>query len=147
MCILNNCHNKAKYGEYCYKHRRNHLVDKDRIIIERWTNKCSDYLKDDIIHHLKLSYLYGSKLINKSKKELFILLSEKINTLQIYGVKDVQKIISIQKKFKYKKQGKLNKLRGSGLLNKRLSNNDNDFFTYDSRDEIDDKYYFSYKDE
>ena len=34
-----------------------------------------------------------------------------------------------------------------GFLNKQLSNNDSDFFTYDSRDEIDDKYYFSYKDE
>ena len=62
-------------------------------------------------------------------------------------MKDIQKIILLQKKIKDRGVNKLNLLRGEGFLNKKLSNNDTDFFTYDSRDEIDDKYYFSYKDE
>ena len=99
MCIFTNCHNKDKYGEYCYKHRREYLLDKDtiRIILERWTNKCSDYLKDDILTTLNHLGSFPNKL---SKKELFIILSEKINTLQVYDEKDVQKIISIQKMLK-----------------------------------------------
>ena len=52
MCIVNNCNNKDKYGEYCYKHRREYLVKENRIIVERWTNKCSDYLKKDILFTL-----------------------------------------------------------------------------------------------
>ena len=146
MCILNNCHNKDKYGEYCYKHRRIYLVDitTNRIILERWTNKCSDYLKDDILTTLNIMGCWPDKL---PKKELFTLLVDKINSLQTYGEKDIQKIILIQKLIRNKKKEQLNKLRGEGFSNKSLSNNDSDFFTYDSRDEIDEKYYFSYKDE
>ena len=54
MCILDGCNHKKKYGEYCYKHRRNFLIDNTKhpskaIRIDRWTNKCSDYLRKDII--------------------------------------------------------------------------------------------------
>ena len=146
MCIFTNCHNKDKYGEYCYKHRREYLVDKDtnRIILERWTNKCSDYLKEDILTTLNHLGSFPNKL---PKKDLFILLVDKINPLQTYSEKDIQKIVLIQTLVRNKHTEKLNKLRGEGFSNKSLSNNDSDFFTYDSRDEIDEKYYFSYKDE
>ena len=146
MCIFSHCNNKDKYGEYCYKHRRNYLIDSDtnRIIIERWTNKCSDYLKDDILKNL---HAFGYWPTENNKKQLFILLSEKINALQTYNEKDLQNIIYIQKIIKDKGLQKLNKLRGPGFLNKTLSNNESDFFTYDSREEIENKYYFSYKDE
>ena len=96
MCIFSHCNNKDKYGEYCYKHRRNYLIDSytNRIIIERWTNKCSDYLKDDILKNL---HAFGYWPTENNKKQLFILLSEKINALQTYNEKDLQKIIYIQK--------------------------------------------------
>ena len=155
MCILNGCNYKEKYGEYCYKHRRNYLIDSskqsfNRIIVNRWTNKCSDYLKKDIIENMYDSgYLVGQNYVlsQKSKQELFILLASKINSLKKYNEKDIQRIIQLQTNIKNKKNNQLNQLRGEGFLNKSLSNNDTDFFTYDSRDEIEDKYYFSYKDE
>ena len=158
MCILDGCNYKEKYGEYCYKHRRNYLIDSSKhpsktIRVDRWTNKCSDYLKKDILDNLcDKCYLNGPEyngiiLADKRKQELFLLLTNKINSLKKYDEKDIQRIIQLQKKIKDRGVNKLNLLRGEGFLNKKLSNNDTDFFTYDSRDEIDDKYYFSYKDE
>ena len=158
MCILDGCNYKEKYGEYCYKHRRNYLIDSSKhpsktIIVDRWTNKCSDYLKKDILDNLcDKCYLNEHKyddiiLSNKNKQELFLLLTNKINSLKKYNEKDIQRIIQLQKNIKNKKENSFNQLRGEGFLNKSVSNNDSDFFTYDSRDEIDDKYYFSYKDE
>ena len=38
-------------------------------------------------------------------------------------------------------------IRGEGFLNKELCNNKEDFFTYENVDEIDNKYFFSYKDD
>ena len=166
MCILDGCNYKGKYGEYCYKHRRNYLIDSSKhpsktIIVDRWTNKCSDYLKKDILENLYDSgapqvalaagcYLALGQnyvLSQKSKQELFLLLASKINSLKKYNEKDIQRIIQLQKNIKNKKENVLNQLRGKGFLNKSLSNNDTDFFTYDTRDEIEDRYYFSYKDE
>ena len=37
-------------------------------------------------------------------------------------------------------------LRGMGVLNRGICNNDEDFYTYDPKNEIEDKYFFSYKD-
>ena len=94
MCILDGCNYKEKYGEYCYKHRRNYLIDSNnptsnKIIVDRWTNKCSDYLKQDIIHNLRdPSYFCNGGtndsliLVEKSKQELFLLLTKKINSLK-----------------------------------------------------------------
>ena len=146
MCIVNNCNNKDKYGEYCYKHRREYLVKENRIIVERWTNKCSDYLKKDILFTLdSFNISYETPIPNKDN--LFLLLTDEINNLKKYNEKDIQKIIRLQKKVKRKKENVLDSLRGPGFLNKILSNNDTDFFTYETRDEIEDKYYFSYQDE
>ena len=159
MCILDGCNYKEKYGEYCYKHRRNYLIDSNnptsnKIIVDRWTNKCSDYLKQDIIHNLRDPSYFCNEgtndsliLVEKSKQELFLLLTKKINSLKKYNEKDIQRIIKIQNKIRNKKCNQTDKLRGEGFIDKSLSNNDTDFFTYDSRDEIDNKYYFSYKDE
>ena len=62
MCIVNNCNNKDKYGEYCYKHRREYLVDKDtnRIILERWTNKCSDYFHSTNLIRISFYSLFSN---------------------------------------------------------------------------------------
>lgn len=161
MCILEGCNYKGKYGEYCYKHRRNYLIDSNNptsktIILNRWTNKCSDYLKQDIIDNLRDSGYFCKEcttehnstiLSEKSKQELFLLLTNKINSLKKYNEKDIQRIIKLQDKIRNKKKDNLHQLRGEGYFNKSLSNNDTDFFTYDSRDEINNKYYFSYKDE
>jgi hypothetical protein len=147
MCKISDCNNKNKYGEYCYKHRRDYLVNEEdsKINIERWTNKCSDYLKKDILSTL---HSYNIKCDSKlDKKILFKKLTDKINTLKKYDKNDIKKIIKIQKLVKEKKKNGCDYLRGEGFLNKTKTNNDTDFFTYETRDEIEDKYYFSYTDE
>ena len=147
MCIFNNCHNKNKYGEYCYKHRKNYLCNENIIIYERFTNKESDYLKKDIIQTIEeINYPNYKEVRSKKKDEIFNLLIKTFQTFQKYNEKDMQRIIQLQRNIKNKINNQLNQLRGEGFLNKSLSNNDTDFFTYETRDEIEDKYYFSYKD-
>ena len=147
MCIITDCQNKAKYGEYCTKHKRNYLVSENIIIRERFTNKSSDYLKNHIIQTLKKS-IRNYKLIKNKKKEVFFQeLKTYYQKLQTYGNDDINKIKILQLIYRYYKSIKVNKLRGEGFLNKEKSNNETDFFTYETRDEIKDKYYFSYKDE
>ncbi len=154
MCKKEDCsgkENNIKYGGYCYKHRRFHLIETGtkRIKLENWTGKCSDYLKEDIIH----SILYFTKKLpidqgcpTWDKKDLFLLLSEEIKKLKKYDSDDIKKIIKIQGKFKSRRSDILNNLRGEGYKDKNKCNNENDFFTYDSISEIEDKYFFSYKD-
>ena len=152
--------NNKKFGGYCYKHRRKYLMDDDyrkhscpMIIFDHWTNKCSDYLRTDIISYLRDNwYLYesqynGINLTDKSKQELFILLASKMNSLKKYDEKDIQRIIQLQIKIKNKKTNLLNRLRGEGYKDKIKCNNESDFYTYDLLSEMDGKYFFSYKDD
>ena len=56
------CSKKNKYGDYCCKHKRNHLIQNDFIIFNNFTNKPSDYLKDDIVK--TLNFIEGSDIYN-----------------------------------------------------------------------------------
>ena len=141
-CCL--CQNKKviKYGNYCNKHKKYHLIKDDLINYSHFTKSSSDYLKGDIYKTLKKMKI---PVYNKWKKNyLFELLSEEYAKLEKYN-EDIGSIIMIQNKIKNKSNG-LDKLRGEGFNNKTLCNNDNDFFTFDSYDEINKKYFFSYKD-
>jgi len=145
MCILSDCQNKDKYGEFCYKHRRLTLVENNNISFSRFTNKEKDYLKGDINNTIKTLQNTGTYKIPiplpKKKQELFVLLSQIIQGFQIYDEKDLLKIKNIQTKFRDNQKTIVDNLRGDGFVNKTLSNNDTDFFTYETRDEIADKYY------
>jgi hypothetical protein len=147
MCIITECQNKAKYGEYCTKHKRNYLVSDNIIIRERFTNKSGDYLKNDIIKTLQTSI--KNYKIDKTKKKLYFF--EELKThyqgLKNYGNNEIEMIKRIQSIYRKHTNEKRNKLRGEGFKNKDTSNNDTDFFTYETMNEIDDKYYFSYKDD
>ena len=137
------CKNKKKYGDFCYKHRSLFLINNNKIIFDNFTGKCGDYLKKDIINTLNSG---NSKELNKLKKgELFQRLQEYFQILNYYK-KNETKIITIQKGFKgFLKKYNLS-LRGEGFYNKLLCNNDIDFFSYETINEIEDKYFFSYKD-
>lgn len=148
MCLLENCEstiNISKYGGYCKKHRRHYLCDKNNIIIyERFTGQESDYLKNDIIKTLK--QINGSPPLYEKWKKIYLynILKENLDILNKYS-KDIHTINSIQKKIK-RKPTEINKLRGEGFFNKKLCNNETDFFTFDCMDDIEEKYFFSYKD-
>lgn len=60
--------------------------------------------------------------------------------------KHEEKIIKLQSCIKGYSQRKKTLSRGPGFLNKLLCNNDEDFFTFEHKNDIDDTYFFSYKD-
>jgi len=142
MCLK--CNHKNKYGEYCYKHRRDFLCDEDDIIIHKnFTKKENDYLKKDIITTLKKLNI---SVTTGSKHELFIILLNVYLKLQEYQ-KNINQIIYIQNEYRSKRNKKFNILRGEGYNDRKKCNNEMDFYTYETYDEINDKYFFSYIDD
>ena len=49
--LENTCKFKPKYGCYCYKHRRNHLIKDNMINIDNFTGLSKDYLKSDLLYY------------------------------------------------------------------------------------------------
>ena len=120
MCeyIHNNsiCGKKKCYGEFCCKHRREYLVQNDFIIINKFTDKSSDYLKDDILS--TLNQIDKKKYQKSLKKDiLFNILSSKINRLNHY-TNNSDKIQKIQFRYKEKYKKRQTLIRGEGFLNK-----------------------------
>jgi len=139
------CCKKNIYGLFCNKHKRNHLINDNIISIDKFTKKNSDYLKNDIIY--TLNYL-DKKKYNKSLKKdiLFNILTEKFKKYDYYN-NYIINIENIQLKLKYK-FNKVNRiLRGEGYIHRDKCNNKEDFFTYETVHEINNKYFFSYKDD
>ena len=149
MCdfVHNNskCGRKKCYGEYCCKHKREHLVQNNFINIHNFTDKPSDYLKNDIISTLNT---LDKKKYNKTLKKdiVFNILSSKISKFKHY-TDNHEYVIMIQRYYKEKYKKLQSVIRGDGFLQKDLCNNKEDFFTYEPVNEIDDKYFFSYKDD
>ena len=96
-CNYLNCKKRKKYGLFCYKHRRNHLVLNNEIIKKRFTGISKDYLKNDILNTLMIIYkdifnnkeklkLYSNILFKQNKNDIII---EKIN--KIYTDKTIIK--------------------------------------------------------
>ena len=149
MCKIEGCGNRLNknYGGYCTSHRRKYLIYDDLIVYERFTGKISDYLKSDII---KTLMYFHPKIISwkKIKKnDLYNTLKALFEEDQTYNYflneDNIKSVRKVQDYFK----NKLNiNLRGEGFNNKGKCHNTTDFFTYDTIDEIDDKYFFSYKD-
>ena len=135
------CSGKNKYGNYCYKHRSCFLCDKDLIILDNFTNKESDYK----VNQLKKTLSKNKISFNNSQKknELFNLYKNFALKLNDY---DIKKLIKIQQLIK-KRHNQINSnLRGPGFLNRKLCNNNEDFFTYDDKETIEDDYFISLKD-
>lgn len=137
----NNCQNKIKYGNYCSKHKRFHLVKDDIISYDNFTNKSSDYLKKDIVNTL----ISLGKNINKNDKKnnLYEELLKSFKILNKYS-QDTNSILKLQKHIK--KKNNLNTLKGIGFFNKNKCNNNEDFFSFEDINEINDRYFFSYQD-
>jgi hypothetical protein len=96
----------------------------------------------DIKKSLKTYKLADSKLFKEKKKVLQQLLFDYFDNLNKY---DVNKVVLIQRNFKkYLNEVKI-KTQGPGILDKSKCSNQEDFYTLDSIDDIEDKYFFSYK--
>ena len=128
------CNSLKKYGNYCNKHKKYHLLDENELIIkDRFTFLSKDYLLRDLTkyYHRRINTQKG-----KHKKQFYF--DEICNYINVLNDYSLDKIIKIQSLFRRKLI--LNNLRTK-------CNNTEDFYTYDPLNEIENKYFFSYKDE
>lgn len=136
ICIISDCKHKKRYGNYCFKHKKLHLTKYNIIIKNKFTYIKSDYLKEDILKTLKEHYNKRNiqKKIDKLKKDdLFMLLVDEMN---------LEKIVLIQRYCKMY----LYSIKGPGYKNKELSKNLQDFYTLENINDIELKYFISYRD-
>ena len=113
------------------------------ITLEDYNNNYKKFFYlNDIKKSLKLYKLADTKLLKQKKKILQQLLVDYFDNLNKY---DVNKVILLQRKFKkYLNSSKI-KTQGPGIVDKSKCSNHEDFYTLDSIDDIEDKYFFSYK--
>ena len=119
-------------------------MPKHTIITLEEYNKCSKkifYIKD-IRHSLKTYKLLDSKIIKEKKKVLQQLLFDYFENLNKY---DVNKVVLLQRTIKKYLSNNKSKTQGTGIINKSKCSNQEDFYTLDSIDDIEDVYFFSYE--
>ena len=135
-----NCKFNPKYGYYCYKHRKNHLLDENNNIIQDYfTFKKKDYNREELINFCKNNNLNKLNELNElnvyKNKNLFF---NKVSNFIFYNNKykdDLELIFKIQKNFR----------RSSNKIHEKC-NNSEDFYTFDNLKDISDKYFYYYKD-
>lgn len=127
----NYCKDKNKYGNYCKKHKRFHLVNNENEIIkENFTNNISDYLLKDLKYYYKKNI--NPKVGNYKKDFYFTEISKGLINPNNY---DIKNIIKIQKNIR----------TYLGNLYQKCNNNE-DFYTFEELKNIPKKYLFIYKD-
>jgi hypothetical protein len=129
------CETKTEYGNYCKKHKRNHLFDEnENIIINRFTFSEKDYLKKDLLKFYKENIHKKSSNLNKS-----IIYSEVKNHIQnnLFYNTNIKSIIKIQSLVRK------NNIIAFDYIN---CNNREDFYSYELLIHIPKKYFYSYKD-
>ena len=108
-------------------------------------NKQFIYVKD-IKHTLKHHGL-GKELKGKKKHMLEDMLNDLFsNFIKFNNVSSIEKIKKIQRLYRSKKLKEKISIYGLGILDKNLCNNREDFYTFEPVEEIEDKYFFSYRD-
>lgn len=129
------CEAKTLYGNYCKKHKRNHLLDEDNNIIEsRFTFTEKDYLKNDLLKYHKENITKKSKQMSKS-----IIYNDVSNHIQkhVFYNSNIKSIVKIQSLIRKNNVISFNNLN---------CNNKEDFYSYELLIHIPKKYYYSYKD-
>ena len=148
-CIfINDCYKcKLKsykcYGGFCKKHKNEYLLQDGLISIDRFTNNSKDYKLSDLKKYCNSKVSKSPS--NFKKDDYFKKLSDyhKRYLVLLDNIKYITKIQShIRRYLIYNKS----RLRGLAYINRRLCNNDEDFYTYDPIQEIESTYFFSYKD-
>lgn len=132
------CKHKCNYGGYCYKHRREYLIQNNTICRDRFTGLSKDYLKKDLIDYMQHKMRIKPNI--SDKKKLFDEVNKHINAINEYHCIDNDKsIIKIQSLVRGKNtRNKLNEFK---------CNNSEDFYTYDELKDIPKKYFYSYVDD
>jgi len=124
-----------------------YLYDKDLKYTDSYIKKSYKYYKLDYFLPKKKKL----RLINKEQKDLHIkkiksTLQDFFQTLLISYI-NIDKIVLLQSKIKEYIGNKSLRLHGPAYNNRGLCNNPTDFYSFDPISEIEDKYFFSYRDE
>jgi hypothetical protein len=140
--IICKCRPCNIYGGYCKRHRTTYLLKDNLILIDRFTYNIKDYnLKD-----LKYFYIQNirDKHSNFKKQDYYNSIIDFTIKDKLY-INEIYKIIKLQSLIR--KNQVLSKIRYQGsIFNRWICNNEEDFYTYDSKYDIESKFYFSYKD-
>ena len=108
-------------------------------------NKQFMYVKD--IRHTLKHYGLGDNITGIKKTVLEEMLVKLFDNLSGFEVdKNVYQITKIQALFRARKIRRDIELYGIGIINRRVCNNTEDFYTFEPIDDIEKEYFFSYKD-
>tara|TARA_B100000530_G_C15908973_1_gene468542 strand:+ start:628 stop:1704 length:1077 start_codon:yes stop_codon:yes gene_type:complete len=144
--IFKRCNNKCKDGDFCSKHKNSSL----RFDKELYSNELIDsiLLKNVATNDINLMkfclYKYKQNYNGKRKEiiDSFNILKQNIK----YYTYNNDKIIILQSLIRGWKTRNINRLKGIGLWNRKICVNDTDFYTFESKNDIEYNYFFSYKD-
>ncbi len=144
------CGKHIKFGTYCWRHRKNHLLDKDNnIIIENFTHSDKDYTFKEIKdYYIKHHFKKGEKKTKLTKEHCFLVIckSREIHNHYTHPLNQ-KKLLIIQRHFKENQKKKYELFRGPGFNDRKVCNNDEDFYTFEELEQIECKYFFTYKDQ
>ena len=135
---------KKQYSNYCWKHRKSHLLINGMININCFTCIEKDYTKPEIIkfywHNLKKPKERKTKL---DKTKCF----QSIQRYHLFiNSSKEDKLKRIQSSFRNYLIRRKVKNHGIGILDRNLCNNNEDFYTYENTEDIETKYFYSYID-
>jgi hypothetical protein len=115
------------------------------IIIDRFTCEIKDYTLPELKSFYKRN-LKSKKGDSKFKKiDYFTEVNHYFNSNKYTNV-NIKSLIKVQSVVRKKILFTKIKYQGLSVLNRSICNNDEDFYTYDTKEDIDETYYFSYKD-
>ena len=145
-CVNCSSTSKPEYGGYCKNHRKEYLLDGSlMIIIDRFTCEIKDYTLPELKGFYKCN-LKSKKGDSKFKKlDYFTEVNHYFNSNKYTNV-NIKSLIKVQSVVRKKILFIKIKYHGLSVLDRSICNNDEDFYTYDPKEDIDETYYFSYMD-
>ena len=131
------------YGGYCKKHKDEFLIKEGMINLENFTGVIKDYKLCDIKKYCNTKLSKSPKCFKKA--DYFNKFVDHHNK-QTYLLNNINSVLKIQSNIRRFNVNKNIRLRGIAYINRKLCNNSEDFYTYESIEDIENKYFFSYKD-
>ena len=145
--VLDNskCNNKSFicYGGYCKKHKEEFLLNNGFINLDNFTGNIKDYKLINLKEYCNKNI---SKSNRKFKKADYFKKMMDYKDEQTYLMNNINSVLKIQSNIRRFNVNKNIRLRGLAYLNRALCNNDEDFYTYEPIQDIENQYFFSYKD-
>jgi hypothetical protein len=144
--ILDNKCNKVSvtcYGGFCKSHKDEFLLKDGYINIETFTNEIKDYRLTDLQKYCNTKI---SKSPSKFKKSDYFNKLCEYQKRHTYLSGNIDSVHKLQASVRLWYIKHTMDLRGTAFINRSICKNDEDFYTYEPIQDIENKYFFSYKD-